>query len=102
LGISLCLFITARYFNDLGAGVWERFLRCPCAAMWPNKVKPMNTPLPNAPTEPTNTEESKKLDIPEDAAEEPFPPDGDEEPGESDEVDPEEPVGTSASNQPAP
>jgi hypothetical protein len=79
--------------------------------MWPNKVKPMNTPLPNAPTEPTSTEESKKLDIPEDAAEEPFPPDGDEEPfppdgdeepGESDELDPEEPVGTPASNQPAP
>ena len=61
----------------------------------------MNTTLPNAPAESTVVDEPEKADLPEDAIDKPLPKPTDEdgEPGESDELEPEEPVGTPDSNQ---
>jgi hypothetical protein len=70
------------------------------SAMWPNKVKQMTTPLPTTPAHP-ETYEPKKSGLPDDEIDESSPT-TDDEPGESDELDPEEPVGTPASNQPTP
>lgn len=71
------------------------------AAMWPKKVKQMTTPLPTRPADSSGTYEPNKSGLPDDEIDESIPPNEDE-PGESDELDPEEPVGTPASNQPAP
>lgn len=78
---------------------WDQFLRMSYTAIRPNKVTQMNATTPNVPTEPTTPEKPTNPDFPDDAGREPLPPDGDE-PGESDELDPEEPVGTPGTNQP--
>ncbi|NMK47538.1 hypothetical protein [Achromobacter sp. Bel] len=59
----------------------------------------MNTPLPNPPIEPEHSDSQEKLDLPDDADDGSDLPEVEAQPEELAELEPEEPVGTPASNQ---
>lgn len=69
------------------------------AAIRPIKVSDMNTPLPNPPVEPGHPDSQEKLDLPEEADDGSDLPEDEEQPEELAELEPEDPVGTPASNQ---
>ncbi|EJO28743.1 hypothetical protein [Achromobacter marplatensis] len=59
----------------------------------------MNTSLPNPPIEPEHPDSQEKLDLPDDADDDSDLPEDEAQPEELAELEPEEPVGTPASNQ---